>query len=163
MLTTGQTHEKPHRADKRRGGVVCGVLLSVLQVVGLDLRNKGGGQSGELGNLPDVPVLLPPAADGGDVLLAVARLDRWAASLGSVGAGGGGLRFRLRGASFASKGCGCVADFGVGAHGVFWLIGALAPADVKTIPNRFGFARKIANYFHGPKSGSFSSLNSLYS
>lgn len=128
-------------------------------MVGLDLGNKSGRESGKLGNLPDVPVLLPPAADGGDVLLAVARLDRWAASLGSVGAGGGGLGFGLRGASFASKGCGCVADFGVGAHGVFWLVGALSPADVRTIPNRLGYAIKISNYFHCLKSGSFSPLN----
>lgn len=29
MLTTGQTYEKPHLADSRRGGVVCGGWLSV--------------------------------------------------------------------------------------------------------------------------------------
>jgi len=103
MLTTGQTHEKPHRAESRRGGVVCGILLSVLQVVGLDLRNKSGGESGQLGNLPDVSVLLPPTAYGGDVLPAVARLDRGTASLGSIGAGGCGLCFGLHGASKAPQ------------------------------------------------------------
>jgi hypothetical protein len=45
------------------------------------------------------------------------------------------------------------------AHGLDWLIGALSPADAKTIPNRLGFARTFSNYFHGPKSGSFSPLN----
>jgi hypothetical protein len=39
------------------------------------------------------------------------------------------------------------------------LIGASAPADVRTIPNRLGLSKQSLNYFHGPKSRLFSPLN----
>jgi hypothetical protein len=84
-------------------------------------------------------------------------------SLGDVGSGG--LAEDLNGLEQVGEtavdveGGNLVADVGGDGHGVVWLIGALSPADVKRIPNRLGYARKISNYFHGPKSGSFSPLN----
>ena len=60
MLTTGQTHEKPHRADSRRGGVVCGVLLSVFLLavaIQLDAKHveRGGWWDNALPKLLDAP------------------------------------------------------------------------------------------------------------
>ena len=91
--------------------------LSGLQVIVLDLRNKGGGQSGELGNFPAIPVVLPPAPDGGDVFLAVARFEPWTATFGSVGtrdlgADGGWNR---------PEGLGCFVFCGHGGLEVFHL------------------------------------------
>lgn len=99
-----------------------------------------------------------PLVRKGDLKLVFARR---ATALGTIGADGCGFSFGLGGAAFASKGCGGGGDGGgdVGGHGIGWLVGALLPADAKTIPNRFGFARKTLNYFHGLKSGSFSPLN----
>jgi hypothetical protein len=104
------------------------------KMVSLDFGNKALGESGELRALPNVFALRPPAADSSNVFLGVARFDRWTASLGSVGASGGGLCFRLRGASFAAKRCGRVADFGI-IHFVILLIGALGPAVAKQYPS----------------------------
>lgn len=57
MLTTGQTHEKPHRADRRRGGVVCGVLLSVflLDECGHDIQGGSRGHAPLLPSLDSAP------------------------------------------------------------------------------------------------------------
>jgi len=56
MLTTGQTHKKPHRDESRRGGVVCGVLLSVfLLAVAIQLNaqhvERGGWRDNALPKL----------------------------------------------------------------------------------------------------------------
>lgn len=48
-------------------------------------------------------------------------------------------------------------------HCVFWLIGASAPADVRTLTLRRVITREILNYFHGMKSRLFSPLNKLLS
>jgi hypothetical protein len=61
--------------------------------------------------------------------------------------------------AFASKGCGGGADVGGSCHGIVCLVGALSPADVKTIPNRLGLSRESLNYFHAPKTRLFSPLN----
>lgn len=82
-----------------------------------------------------------------------------ATALGTIGADGCGLSFGLGGAAFTSKGCGGGGDVGGSGHGLVWFGRASLPADVDKIPNRLGYARKSLNYFHGPKSGSFSPLN----
>lgn len=75
-----------------------------------------------------------------------------ATAFGSVGAGS----FGTDGGWDGTEGlCCCV----FGCHGIWWLIGALAPADMRTLTPRRVVAREILNYFYVPKSGSFSPLN----
>ena len=92
----------------------------------------------------------------------VANPQTWRASaLGSVGSHGGGFNFGFGLSAFASKGCGGGCNVGGSGHGLVWLVGALLPADVETIPNRLGYARKSLNYFHASKTHLFSPLNAI--
>lgn len=70
----------------------------------------------------------------------------WATALGAVGAG----RFGADGGWDRAEGLG---GFVFGGHGIWWLIGASAPADVRTLTPRRVITRKISNYFHGPILG----------
>ena len=61
----------------------------------------------------------------------------------------------------ADKGIARIAGVGVdaGGFGEVCCHGQLRLVDTHKIPNRLGLSRKDLNYFHGPKSGSFSPLN----
>ena len=88
MLTTGQTHEKPHRAESRRGGVVCGVLLSAfLLAVPIQLNaqhvERGGWGGTSLPKLLDAP-RAGIAAMGGKVCAAPTELLESGCEAGAV-------------------------------------------------------------------------------
>ena len=174
MLTTGHTHEKPHRADRRWGGVAIRDLFSR----GLGLCHS---PRNDLSGVVNVPVIhFHDCAESAELLgrrgieneaglgmrfgsgVAVgitAHLQKHfaeghlrASTFSTVCAG----RFGADGGWDRAEGLGC---FVFGGHGIRCLIGASSPADGKTITPRRVIAMKISNYFHGPKTGSFSLLN----
>jgi hypothetical protein len=137
MIATPKSHEKPRRANKRRGGVVVRRLVPERsKAVSNDLVNQLIGETGQLSHLPNVLPLLPPAADGGDVLLGVAGLILRTTALGSVFTGSG--RFGFRG--FES------------AEAAERLSSFVCHNEIN-LPNRLGFASGKSNYFAGGDFG----------
>jgi len=151
MDTAKQT---PENANGHRRGVhwlrslVVGLLLAGLFascLVGLGEQRLGLRQAlltaGWGGSF--LGCILP--CGGGGFELERFRLG-WASSLCAVGAG----CFGADGGWDRAEGLGCLV---FGGHGIWWLIGASAPADGRTITQRRVIARKISNYFHGPIPG----------
>ena len=130
MLTTGQTYEKPHRADRRRGGVAIRDLFSVLCGVGDDLFALVIGERGKqtVGRIRGAnPTLIVAVPNGdGTVLVEGGIVSSFfrAATLRAVRTGSGGLGFGLGG---THEGGGFGSDV---LH------------DEKTLPHPLGFARK---------------------
>jgi len=168
-------NEKPAPNSER---VMVGndVLLSVLYAVGNGGCERtarlgllpGGILSNCLGAIPEAAVSHALGAASAEVELeksigspsplntsfAEACLERvgGASTLGTVSLG----NFGAKGGWNGAEGLSCFVFSG---HGLVWLVGALSPADAKTVTQRRVIARESLNYFHRPKSGAFSPLN----
>ena len=130
MRTTGQTHEKPHRADSRRGGVAIRDLFSVLCSVGDDLLALVIGERGKqtVGRIrcanPALIMAVPDRDAAVTVECGIVSSLLRAATLRAVRTGCGGLGFGLGG---THEGGGFGSDV---LH------------DEKTLAHPLGFARK---------------------